>query len=245
METAELTLTDLEGRFPGVLFGQNCNVYPNVTIGKGSRIEDFCVIGMPPRGREAGELPTVIGKDAIIRPFTTIYSGNRIGDRFQTGQGASIRENNWIGNDVSVGTNSVLEFENRIGDRTRIHSLCFLEMVTLEEDVFVAPGVVFTDDPHPMCPKYKECHGGAVVKARAKIGARSIILPGIVIGERALIGAGSVVTEDAPPETVVAGNPAKVLKKIQDLVCSPGLFERPYVWEEFTNSKFHNPNKIK
>ena len=128
----------LEEKFPGVMFGEYCKVYPNVTIGEGSRIEDFCVLGMPPRGRDPGDLPTEIGKNSIIRPFTTIYAGNRIGDRLQTGQGASIRENNVIGDDVSVGTHSVLEFENRIGNRVRIHSLCFLEMVTLEEDVFIA-----------------------------------------------------------------------------------------------------------
>jgi acetyltransferase-like isoleucine patch superfamily enzyme len=232
MQTAELKLTDLEERFPGVIFGNSCKVYPNVTIGEGSRIEDFCVIGMPPRGREAGELTTIIGKDAIIRPFTTIYAGNHIGDRFQSGQGTSIRENNVIGNDVSVGTNSVLEFDNRIGDRTRIHSLCFLEMVTLEEDVFIAPGVVFTDDPHPMCPKYKECLGGATVKAKARVGAQSTILPGVTIGKNALVGAGSLVAEDVAPESVVAGNPAKEVKKLEDLVCHPGIFEKPYVWEK-------------
>ena len=232
-----IKIKDLENRFPGVQFGMHCNVYPNVTIGEGSRIEDFCVIGMPPRGKEAGELPTIIGNDSIIRPYTAIYSGNRIGDRFQTGQGVSIRENNLIGDDVSVGTHTVLEFDNIIGDRTRIHSLCFLEMVTLEEDVFIAPGVVFTDDPHPMCPKYKECLGGAKVEAKARVGAQSTILPGVVIGRNSLVGAGSVVTKNVPPDCVVGGNPAKVLKKIEELTCPPGFFEKPYVWDKEGNKK--------
>ncbi len=222
----------LEEMFPGVVFEKYCKIYPNVTIGEGSHIADFCVIGIPPRKSKPGDLPTEIGKNAILRPFTTIYAGNRIGDRLQTGQGASIRENNVIGDDVSIGTHSVLEFENRIGNRVRIHSLCFLELVTIEEDVFIAPGVIFTDDPHPMCPRYKDCLGGAKVEARAKIGAQSTILPGVTIGRSALVSAGSLVTKDVPPDTVVAGHPARVVKKIEDLVCPPGFFERPYVWEK-------------
>jgi UDP-2-acetamido-3-amino-2,3-dideoxy-glucuronate N-acetyltransferase len=117
----------------------------------------------------------------------------------------------------------------------RIHSGCFLEMVTIEDDVFVGPNVVFTDDPHPMnCPRYKECKGGALVRRRARIGANSTILPGVEIGENALVGAGSVVVDDVPSATVVAGNPARVIKKVSELECGPGFFDRPYEWEPWT-----------
>ena len=124
--------------------------------------------------------------DGTIRPFTTIYGGTVIGDRFQTGQGVSIREDNVIGDDVSIGTNAVLEAGNRIGNRVRIHTGCFLELVTVEDDVFIAPNVVFADDPHPPCPSYEECVGGAVVKQGARIGSNATILPGVVIGREAL-----------------------------------------------------------
>ena len=165
-----------------------------------------------------------------IRPFTTIYAGSTFGARLQTGQGASIREDNVLGDDVSIGTNAVLEFGNRIGNRVRIHSGCFLELVTIEDDVFVGPNVVFTDDPHPMnCPRYEECKGGAVVRRLARIGANSTILPGVEIGEGALVGAGSVVVHDVPAGAVVAGSPAQVIKQVADLTCPPGWFERPYV----------------
>ena len=124
-----------------------------------------------------------------------MYAGTTIGHQFQTGQGASIREDNEIGNDVSVGTNAVLEFRNRIGNHVRIHTGCFLEDVKIGDHVFVGPRVVFTDDPHPMgCPRYLECAGGATVGDFAKIGANSTILPGVLIGAYALVGAGSVVT---------------------------------------------------
>lgn len=209
-------------------------IHPNVLVGEGSELDEYVILGRPPRGKKSGELTLVIGPSATIRAFTTIYAGSTIGARFQTGHGASIREDNVIGDDCSVGTNAVLEFGNRIGKGCRIHSLCFLEMTTLGDHVFVGPRTVFTDDPHPMgCPHYKECKGGAVVEDLVKIGAGVTVLPGVRIGRGALVGAGSVVSRDVPPGMVVAGNPAVVLKRVDELKCPPGFFERPYVWEPY------------
>ena len=207
-------------------------IFDNVTLGEGTVVHPPCVLGFPPRGRSGGELPLVVGPNGVIRPFSTLYAGTVIGARFQCGQGASIREENVIGDDCSVGTHAVLEYGNRIGNRTRIHSGCFLEQVTLGDEVFVAPNVVFTDDPHPPCPRYKECKGGAVVEDRVKIGANATVLPGVRIGRGSLVGAGSVVTHDVPAGVVVAGSPARVVKRVEELTCWPGWYERPYAWEE-------------
>ena len=199
-------------------------------------IEGPCVVGKPPRGAKEGDFETRIGENCHLRPFTTIYAGTVIGDNFQTGQGTSIREDNIIGDNVVIGTNTVLEFGNRIGNNVRIHSGCFLEMVTVEDNVFVGPGTVFTDDPHPMnCPKYKDCLGGATVKELAKIGGNCTILPGVTIGRNALVGAGSVVVEDVPDNAVVVGNPAKVIKTVDMLRCTAGFFEKPYTWEPYSS----------
>ncbi len=213
----------------------SCTLYENVKIGQGSDIQGPSIIGKPPRGAKPGELQLVFGDNVIVRPFTTIYAGSTFGNDVQTGQGASIREENVIGNDVSIGTNAVLEFGNKIGNRVRIHSLCFLEMVTIEDDVFIGPNVVFTDDPHPMkCPRYLDCLGGVTVKRLARIGANSTILPGVTIGENTLIGAGSVVTKDVPDNMVAAGSPAKIIKSVDELKCYPGFFEKPYVWPPYS-----------
>ena len=211
-------------------------IHDNVTIGVGSVIYGPVVLGQPPRNRKEGELPLSIGRSAVIRPFTTIYAGSKIGDMFQTGQGASIREDNVIGKNVSVGTNAVLEFENKIDNNCRIHSGCFLEMVTVGEYVFIGPNTVFTDDPHPMnCPKYKECGGGAIIEDYVKIGANCTFLPAVRIGRGALIGAGSVVTADVPEMMVAAGSPARVIKSVNELTCKIDAFERPYVWWPYTD----------
>ena len=207
-------------------------IYPNVEIGEGTVVQEGVVVGEPPRGAQPGELKTVIGGGGVIRSGTVIYAGTTIGDRFHSGHGALIREDNVIGDDCSVGTHAVLEAGNRVGSGTRIHSGCFLEHTTVGERVFLAPNVVFTDDPHPVCPRYLDCVLGATVEDDVSIGANSTILPGLRIGAGSLIGAGSVVTKNVEAGVVVAGNPAVKVKDVTDLVCFKGYFERPYVWRE-------------
>lgn len=191
----------------------------NVLLGENVFIDPSATVGHPPRGRRPGELQTRIGDNAVIRGNAVIYAGTTIGDNFQCGHGAMIRENNVIGDSCSVGTNAVLEPGNRVGSRTRIHSGCFLENVTLGDGVFVGPNVVFTDDPHPPCVECTEIVGGARVEDGAAIGANSTLLPAVTVGAGALIGAGSVVTKDVPAGYVCAGNPAKLLKPAADVRC--------------------------
>lgn len=210
-------------------------IYPNVELGEGVTLLGPCILGMPPRGAEPGELPLVIGDGAVIRPFTTLYAGTTIGRDFQCGQCVSIREDNLIGDDCSIGTGSAVEFGNRIGHGTRVHSGCFLELTTLGEHVFIGPNVVFTDDLHPMkCPRYQDCRGGAVVEDLVRIGANTTLLPGVRVGRNSIVGAGSVVVKDVPPDVVVAGWPAKHIKRVDELVCHPGFLERPYCWPPYT-----------
>jgi len=204
----------------------HADICEGVRVGAGSVLYGPVVLGMAPRGRRRGELELVIGARAVIRPFTTIYAGTKIGDDFQTGQCVTIREDNVIGDSSSVGTGTSLEVENRIGSRVRIHSNCFLERVVVEDDVFIAPGVAFTDDPHPPCPQFRRCTAPVTVETAARIGACAVILPGVRIGRGALVGAGSVVVRDVPPGVVVVGNPARVLKGVDEIECPLGLDPR-------------------
>jgi len=211
------------------LISDTTRIYSNVTIEDGAEIGDFCIIGLPPKGKSDGELPTRIGPNAVIRSHTVIYAGNTIGGNFNSGHSALIREENSIGDNVSIGSHTVIEHHVEIAANVRIHSQAFVpEFTVLEEGAWVGPNVVFTNALHPLCKKVKDCLKGATVRRKAKIGANSTILPDIVIGENALVGAGSVVVDDVPDGSVVAGVPARVVKRVEDLECPYGLCERPY-----------------
>ena len=193
-------------------------LHDNVTLGEGPAVEPYCILGTPPRGAKDGELPTTIGEGSVIRSHTVIYAGNVIGKTFQTGNKVNIRESNRIGNNVSVGTLSVIEHHVEIGDGVRIHTQAFIpEYSVLEAGCWIGPNVVLTNARYPLSPGVKDQLAGVVVKKGAKIGANATILPGVVVGENALVGAGAVVVQDVPPGAVVVGNPARVVNEISQL----------------------------
>ncbi len=196
----------------------NFRIFKGVLLGQGTVIEDYCVIGVPPRGKKDGECETILGDGSTIRTHTVIYAGNRIGKNFQTGNKVNIREFNEIGDNVSIGTLTVIEHHVSIADNVRIHSQVFIpEFSVLEEGAWIGPNVVFTNALYPLSPSVKDSLVGPTIRKRAKIGANCTLLPGVVIGENALVGAGSVVTKNVPDGAVVVGNPAKIIKNITDL----------------------------
>ena len=150
--------------------------------------------------------------DSLLRSGTIIYEGSIFGKRFTTGHNAIIRERNKIGNNVLIGTNTYLGLSNIIKNNVRIHTACFLENVTLEENVIVGPHVVFTNDRFPPCKKCVEI-GRTKVGKNTVIGANATILPGITIGSNCLIGAGTVVTKNVENNLVMVGNPGRTLRK--------------------------------
>lgn len=210
-------------------------LYPNVTVGENVLVYQNALLGFPPRGKRLGELELRIGDNAIIRSGTTIYAGCTIGDDFESGHGVVMREGNELGNRVTIGTNCVLECGNKFGDNITFHTLSQGGNSTFESNCFIGPTVVFLDDPHPICPSYRECKRGAVVREYARVGGHVVVLPGVVIGRDALIGGGSTVTRDVPDHAVAVGNPAKVIGTVQDLECDPGLHEKPYEWLDGAN----------
>lgn len=193
-------------------------IFSNVKLGKNIVIEEGCMIGIPPIGKIDGQLETVIGDNCVIRAGTYIYAGNQIGNDFQTGNKANIRELNEIGNNVSVGTLSVIEHHVKIEDGVRIHTQVFVpEYTTLKKNSWLGPNVVCTNAMYPKSPGVKDNLLGPTFEENAIVGANSTLLPGVNIGKNAVVGAGSVVTKDVQENTVVCGNPAKLLKKKQDL----------------------------
>ena len=182
-------------------------IYPDVILGENAEIEDYCIIGQPFTGYRGEQ--TVIGDNAVIRSHSVIYAGNVIGKNFQTGNKTNIRELNQIGDDVSVGTSSVIEHHVTIENGVRIHTQAFIpEFSTLCEGAWIGPNVVLTNARYPQSPDVKQNLQGPTIGQYARVGANTTILPGIVIGAKALIGAGSVVTNDVPAGRICYGNPA-------------------------------------
>ena len=128
-----------------------------------------------------------------------------------------------IGDDVKIGTFVEIQKGAKIGSRCKISSHTFIcEGVTLEDDVFIGHHVVFTNDLYPRATNA----GGqlqtdadwkcipTLVKRGASIGSGAVLLCGITVGENAMIGAGSIVTKNVPPDAIVAGNPARIVKSL-------------------------------
>lgn len=197
-----------------------------IKIGKNYYADEDVVIGYMP-GREIEDLMTFLGDGFYLRTGTVIYAGSRIGKNLQSGHNVVIREQNNIGDDLSIWNNSVIDYGCHIGHRVRIHNNVYVaQYTTIEDDVFLAPGAMIANDPHPICCL---CMKGPTIKKGARIGVNVTLMSHITIGEYALVGAGSTVVKDVPAKAVVVGNPGKVIKNVDDLTCPFNLVEHPYL----------------
>jgi acetyltransferase-like isoleucine patch superfamily enzyme len=152
---------------------------------------------------------------SVIRSLTVIYPNTKIGNNLMTGHHVLIRENCKIGNDVSIGSFCDIEDNVIIGDNVRLHSGVFIPALTvIEDDVWIGPNVTFCNDKYPNTARSRRL--GVIVKRGAIIGANATILSGIVIGENSIVGAGSVVLKSVQPKCIVAGNPAKIVRHIDE-----------------------------
>ncbi|MCY1432908.1 dTDP-3-amino-3,6-dideoxy-alpha-D-galactopyranose 3-N-acetyltransferase [compost metagenome] len=120
-----------------------------------------------------------------------------------------------IGANCNICAHTLIEGDVIIGDRVTVKSGVFLwDGTRIEDDVFIGPNATFTNDLMPRSKVYPEAFSGIIVRRGASIGANATLLPGITIGEFAMVGAGAVVTKDVEAHTVVIGNPARVIRKL-------------------------------
>ncbi len=143
---------------------------------------------------------TAIVESPSVGPGTRVWAYVHVLPGAIIGAGCNLCDHTFIENDV------------RIGDRVTIK--CGVQVwdgVTIEDDVFVGPNATFSNDPFPRSRHTPETFARTLVRKGASIGANATILPGLTIGERAMVGAGAVVTRDVPPLAIVTGNPARIV----------------------------------
>lgn len=149
-----------------------------------------------------------------IHPLADVQSTS-IGVNTTVWQFCVILKNAVIGSNCNICTQVFIENDVRIGSNVTIKpGVQIWDGMTIEDNVFIGPNATFTNDMKPRSKKYPEKFLRTVIKEGASIGANATILPGITIGENAMIGAGSVVLNDVPSNTLWVGNPARKVKDI-------------------------------
>jgi acetyltransferase-like isoleucine patch superfamily enzyme len=179
--------------------------------GDGLQVFEPVTLGFPSRDNigKTGFIGTTIGNDAVLRSGTIIYCDVIIGDRFQSGHNVMIREKTRIGDRVSIGTSVVIDGNTNIGSDVSLQSMVYIPTNTMIGDhVFIGPNAVLTNDRYP--PSGIGGLVGPVIESHAAIGANATILPGIRVGEGALVAAGAIVTRDVPAYKLAVGAPAKI-----------------------------------
>jgi acetyltransferase-like isoleucine patch superfamily enzyme len=185
--------------------GHYTHIEDDVVIGDDVTIESYCHIGYP-TPRAAGE-KLVIGADSLIRSHSVLYQGSTLGRGTQTGHHVTVREHTVAGDGWHLGTLCDIQGEVKIGKYVHMHSNVHVgQKAVIGDFVWIFPYTVLTNDPHPPSEGFLD---GVTVEDYAVIATMCCILPGVRVGTRSLVGAQSLVSNDVPPDTVVAGVPAQ------------------------------------
>lgn len=212
-----------------VRIGENCRIgsgvviHPDTIIGNQVRIDDNTVVGKLPMKAAASaitreqQLPAcVIGDECLIGALAVVYRGCVLRSRVMVADMASVREDVEIGAYTIIGRGVTVENKVRIGQRCKIETEAYITALSeVEDGCFIAPEVTFTNDNFLGRTKERfKYHKGVTLKRGARIGANVTLLPGLTVGEDALVAAGSVVTRDVPPRKIVRGSPARVWRDV-------------------------------
>lgn len=206
-----------------VHIGHNTVIYEGTKIGNNVFIDDGSIMGRTPRSgafsrnKASKELSFLeIGDNCVISVCVVLYQGVKIGNEVMIGDFVSIRENNIIGDKTIIGRLVSMEPRTTIGKCVRTAAVTHLTSdMIIEDGAFIGSHVSTTND-NKMGRGAHGAYKGPHIKKGARIGSNSTLLPGVVIGEEAVVGAGSVVTKDIPDKKVALGVPAKVVSDVAE-----------------------------
>lgn len=208
---------------------KSARIYGSSKVGENSVILENTILGYPQHNiltqimksdveiEEYDFMGATIGPDSYIRAGTTIFSNVTAGRNFKTGHNAMIRENTIIGDNVLIGTNVIIDGNVKIGNNVSIQGNVYIPThVTIEDNVFIGPCAVLANDKYPIRGEYKP--EGPIIRKGASIGANATLIPGVEIGEGAMVAAGALVTKNVPAWKLAIGCPAKIEELPEKLI---------------------------
>lgn len=206
-----------------VEIGPFCIIHADVQVGDGTHVQAYSELGVRSLLAEKQEL--VIGPRSLIRSHSVFYQGSEFGADLRTGHRVTVREQTVAGDGLQIGTLSDIQGHCKIGNHVRLHSNVHIGQKSVINDfVWIFPYVVLTNDPHPP----SDLCIGVVVQAYAAIATMSVILPGVTVGEGALVAAHSSVSKDVEPHSVVGGSPARFICHTSKIKRKDGSGEPAY-----------------
>lgn len=224
-----------DDRAPGLLLGEgvtlpdsvwlggNVVIHAGTSIGEGARIQDGAVLGKPlalgpaSTARRGDLAPLEIGAGATVGANAVINAGARVLAEAMVGDRAHVRERTVVGEGSVVGSGTAVDNDVTIGARVKVQTGCYLTAFTVvEDDVFVAPCVTTTND-NTMGRHDRDFElRGATLRRACRVGAGSILLPGVEVGQEAFVAAGALVTRNVEARTLVMGVPARIVRQVED-----------------------------
>jgi acetyltransferase-like isoleucine patch superfamily enzyme len=205
----------------GVTFGAHVVVHDDVVIGDGCTIQDHVILGKPSIRAHAQDLGTatrlVLEPEVTVGAGAIVFAGARVGAGAVVGDHAYVRERASVGRGAVLGRTVAIGADVVVGERVRMqNNAAFVSGCVVEDDVFVGPNVVTTDDDtmgrRPAGTPRRPC----TLRRGCRIGASVVLLPGVEVGEEAVVGAGSLVRQSVAPRTLVFGVPARTVRVLSE-----------------------------
>jgi UDP-3-O-[3-hydroxymyristoyl] glucosamine N-acyltransferase len=207
----------------GCRIGSHAVIHARTILGERCIVEDGAVLGKSPRLRPGSSAagvelqPLALATAVTVCCGAVVYAGAEIGSGAIIGDQTQVRERATIGPGTVVGRGSSVDFEAHVGARVLIQTGVYVTGgAIVEDDVFLGPGVLTTNDDTMGRHPAGEPLQGPVFRRACRVGGGAVLVPGVTIGEEAFVAAGALVTRDVGERDVVMGVPARVVRRVTD-----------------------------